>query len=518
MTPAPAISVHGLTKRFGSTVALDDCSFETASGEVHALLGENGAGKSTLVKALAGIARPDAGEVRLFGEPVRLDSPRAAHRHGIQTAFQEISLVKDLTVTQCMLLPYEPAAPGGLIRRRHAEEAVRETLGHLGLGEIDPRAEVRTLALPTRQKIEIARAVSRKPRILLLDEPTASLTGRDVHWLEGLVGRQKEAGVTVVFISHRMQEVRAFCDRLTVLRNGRNVGSFALDEVDDDEVIRLVIGRSLAATFPPKPVAREEAAPTPALAAVSLSVGETLKRVSLSLVPGRILGVAALAGMGQRDLFLSLFGVLPPADGEIEVHGRRVTLRSPADAVRAGIGISLVPEERKTEALFLRLTGRENVSLPVIDRFERLGLIDLAAEARAVRRVLDRVQVDRRALYRPAAVFSGGNQQKIALAKWLFTGSRILLLYDPTRGVDVGTKAELYQLMRAYADAGGAVLFYSTDVPELVNLCEEVMVLYRGRDVARLSGNALSEDAVMRAALGGENPAEAARATGGSSA
>lgn len=502
MTVLPAIAVDGLTKRFGSTVALEACSFEATAGEVHALLGENGAGKSTLVKALAGIVRPDSGAVSLFGEPVRIAGPAAAHRLGIQTAFQEITLVKDLTVCQAMLLPYEPTGPLALIRRGAARRAVRDLLARHGLGDIDPEAEVRSLALPVRQKLEITRAVSRNPRILLLDEPTASLSGQDVVWLERLVETQRNAGVCVVFISHRMQEVRAFCDRITILRNGRNVGTFKSGEVSDDQVIGLVIGRSLAATYPPKPAAPKAAIGEPALAAEALSVGGAVREVSLALWPGRILGVAGLAGMGQRELFLSLFGLVPPSAGRIVVRGVPVTLRSPRDAVQAGIGIGLVPEERKTEGLFLELTGTENVSLPSIERFVRGGLIDLDAEARAVREVLQRVQVDPRALYSAAKVFSGGNQQKIALAKWLLTGSRILLLYDPTRGVDVGTKAEIYALMRAFADDGGAVLFYSTDVPELVNLCEEVRVLYRGREAARLSGAQLSEDAIMRAALG----------------
>lgn len=500
MTVLPAIAVDGLTKRFGSTVALDACSFEAVSGEVHALLGENGAGKSTMVKALAGLVRPDSGTVSLFGEPVRIAGPAAAHRLGIQTAFQEITLVKDLTVCQAMLLPYEPAGPLALIRRGTARRAVRDLLAHHGLGDVDPAAEVCSLALPVRQKLEITRAASRNPRILLLDEPTASLSGQDVVWLERLVEAQRGAGVCVVFISHRMQEVRAFCNRITILRNGRNVGTFKSGEVSDDQIISLVIGRSLAATYPPKPAKPTATSGAPALAAEALSVDGAVREVSLALWPGHILGVAGLAGMGQRELFLSLFGLIPPRAGRILVRGTPVTFRSPRDAVQAGI--SLVPEERKTEGLFLQLTGSENVTLPSIERFVRGGLIDLDAEARAVREVLTRVQVDPRALYSPAKVFSGGNQQKIALAKWLLTGSRILLLYDPTRGVDVGTKAEIYALIRAFADDGGTVLFYSTDVPELVNLCEEVRVLYRGREVARLSGAELSEGAIMRAALG----------------
>jgi len=232
-----------------------------------------------------------------------------------------------------------------------------------------------------------------------------------------------------------------------------------------------------------------------------------LRDFSCTLRAGEILGVAGLAGMGQRDLFFSLFGLLPPLSGRLVLAGKTVVLRHPADAVRARIGISLVPEERKTEALFLELSGRENVSLPSLDRFTRFGLVDLGAESAAVAEALDRVQVERRALDSPVRVFSGGNQQKIALAKWLLAGSQILLMYDPTRGVDVGTKAEIYRLIRAFAKAGGAVLFYSTEVPELVNLCDRALVVYRGRKVAELAGAALGEDAIMRAALGVEGEA-----------
>ena len=501
-----AFEVVGLRKHFGATIALDDVSLAVGSGDVHALLGENGAGKSTLVKILSGLIRADAGDVHLFGEPARLGAPRTAHRAGIQTAYQEISLIKDLTVTQNMLLPYEPAYPGGQVRRRRSEELVREILQNLGLDDIDPRVEVATLDLSTQQRIEIARAISRKPRILLLDEPTSALSGKDVEWLHGQVEALRERGVTTVFISHRMQEVRRFCDNLTVLRNGANVGSFAVGDISEEEVIALVIGRSLAATFPEKPP-RGAGEAEPVLSAEGLAAGGRLQDVSFELRSGDVLGIAGLEGMGQRELFLTLFGMIRPTAGTVSVYGKPVTLKSPRDALRANIGISLVPEERKTEALALEMTGRENVSLPVIERFRRFGVIDTSAESAAVARVLDLVQVDRRALHTACKVFSGGNQQKLAIAKWLLTENRILLMYDPTRGVDVGTKAEIYLMIRAYADAGGAVLFYSTDVPELVNLCDEDKVVYGGREVATLSGEALSEAAVMRAALGeGEAP------------
>ncbi|MEE8173362.1 MAG: sugar ABC transporter ATP-binding protein [Alphaproteobacteria bacterium] len=500
--PSPAVRISGLAKSFGPTVALQDLSLDISAGEVHALLGENGAGKSTLVKILSGLNWPDRGEIRLFDEVATIREPKESHRWGVQTVFQEISLVRTLTVTQNMLLPYEPSGALGIIRRRQSEEVTRNVLQQYGLGDVDPRREVGDLDLAVRQKIEIVRALHRDPRILLLDEPTSALSSADVQWLGDLIVELRESGTTTLFISHRMQEVRQFCSSLTVLRNGTNVGSFQVGEISDEQVIELVIGRSLAATFPKKQKAPAAGAPAPVLSAHGLEVEDVLKGVSLDLLPGRVHGVAGLNGMGQRELFFALFGMLPTSAGRIELGGKPILLRSPHDAVQANIGISFVPEERQTEALFLNMTGQENVSLPVLGNFVKGGLIRGAKESEAVRRVLDMVQVDVRALYTRCKYFSGGNQQKIVLAKWLLAESRALLLYDPTRGVDVGTKAEIYQLIRAYAEAGGTVLFYSTDVPELVNLCDDVLVIYRGREAARLQDADLTEARIMRAALG----------------
>jgi ribose transport system ATP-binding protein len=505
----PAISIRNARKAFGATVALDDASFDVTAGTVHALLGENGAGKSTMVKMLSGLLHPDSGEIRVFGQGCHLSNSRDAHRLGIQTAFQEMTQVRDLTVTQNMLLPYEPTSWWGSVRRRAAEETVKSHLESLGLGEIDPRTEVRDLDLPLRQKIEIARAILRRPRILLLDEPTSTLSGRDIDWLGDLIARLKANGTTVVFISHRMPEVRRFCDVLTVLRNGKDIGTSRVDAISDDEVIKMIIGRSLAATFPPRKPPRP-ATGAPALAGRHLCTGGRLADASFALAPGEVLGIAGLQGMGQLELFLACFGMTRLQSGSIEVDGKPILLASPRDAVRANIGISLVPEDRKTEALFLKLDGLRNMSLPVIDRFTRFGFIDKAAEREAVGRVLDRVQVQPRALYTRISAFSGGNQQKMAIGKWLLAESRTLLMYDPTRGVDVGTKHELYMLIRDFADAGGAVLFYSTEIAELVNLCDRVLVMYGGRVVRELSNSAISEERIMRAALG-ETHDEAAK-------
>jgi ribose transport system ATP-binding protein len=504
---ADALEVVNVTKAYGATVALAGMSFTVAEGEVHALLGENGAGKSTTVKMLSGFIQPDEGSLELFGQKVRLARPQDAQRLGVQTAYQEMTLVRDLTVTDNMLMPNAPTGLLGQLRRREGERLVAAHLDSLGLADIDPRAEIRELELPVRQKIEIARAVFRKPRILLLDEPTSSLSGRDIDWLGELIRTVTSDGVTVVFISHRMPEVRRFCDRLTVLRNGKEVGTAPVDQVSDDEVVRMIIGRSLAATFPPRPKPRPKPATPPVLETRRVATAGRLEDASFSLWPGEILGIAALQGMGQQQLFLACFGMAPLTGGQILVDGREVTLTSPKDAIAANIGISLVPEDRKTEGLFLKLDGRRNVSLPVIDRFTRHGLIDEAAEAEAVTKVFRQVEVAQRALYTPAGAFSGGNQQKIAIGKWLLAGSRTLLMFDPTRGVDVGTKHQLYLMMRAFADAGGAVLFHSTELAEIVNLCDRVQVMYGGRTVAELSGDAIEEEAIMRYALGEQRPA-----------
>src|SRR5215475_1775467 len=359
---APAISAAGIRKAFGPTVALDGASFEVAAGEVHALLGENGAGKSTMVKLLSGFMRPDAGTLSAFGSELHFHSPRDAHRAGIETAFQELTQVPNLTVAQNIQLPYQPVNRFGLLRGRQGTEQVAALLRDLGISGIEPYHEVGRLDLPLRQKIEIARAIFRKPRILLLDEPTSALSGRDIDWLGGLIDRLKRQGVTILFISHRLPEVRAFCDNLTVLRNGRDVGSF------------------ITATFPEKPVYAP--ASQPRIALRNLSAGR-IQDASLDLHAGEILGVVGMQGMGQLDLFRAMFGDIAPKAGQILVNGRPVELTSPRAAIDARLGISLVPEERKTEALALRLDGRKNVSLPVVGRFLRHGLIDTDREMQA---------------------------------------------------------------------------------------------------------------------------------------
>jgi ribose transport system ATP-binding protein len=496
----PAIELKDVVKTYGATRALDGASFSVRGGSVHALLGENGAGKSTMIKLLSGTIQPNEGTISVFGESIVMREPRDAHRHGLQTAFQELTLVPDLSVLQNMLLPYQPTSIGWQLRHRNPRRQVMDYFERIGLGSIDVRKDARGYGLALRQKIEIARAIFRDPRILFLDEATSALTGSDIDWLAGLVDELKARGVTVVFITHRMAEVRRFCDAVTVLRNGRDVGTFKVDAIEDKQLIELIVGRSLAAAYPPK---RTPQAPAKLLLTASrLATGSRLVDCSFELGVGEILGISALQGMGQRDLFMALFGARALTHGNLTLEGRPIKLGSPAHAISLGFG--LVPEERKTEGLFLKLSGRENVLMPALNRFSRGGVIDAGSATLSAGSVMARAQVNRRALFTRAGAFSGGNQQKLVLAKWLVTQTRVLLLFDPTRGVDVGTKREIYLLIRAYVEAGGAVLFHSTEIPELVNLCDRVLVMYGGRIAQEFGadGGPIDERSIMAAALG----------------
>lgn len=503
MSIAPAIEICNFTKAYGPTVANKNVSFSVKSGSVHALLGENGAGKSTTMKLLSGLVQPDAGGIKIDGISVKLKNPRDAHRNGIQTAFQELTLIPDLTVLDNMMVPAGPINIISILQRTKAAQAVSSHFSQLGL-EVDLTSLASELDLATKQKIEISRALYKKPKILLLDEPTSSLSGDDVEWLGHIISDCKAQGITVIFITHRMQEVRSFCDTMTILRNGEHVKTTSIDNVSDDEVLELIIGRSVDSTFPPRMTSDELSDKTPVLQMKKLSAGDTLRTVDLELHAGEILGVAGLQGMGAQALFLSLFGAIPILDGEMRLDGKRIFLASPADAVHPSVGIGLVPEERKTQGLFLKQDGIKNISLPVIDEYCSRGLIDLAAECAQADQVFAAMEVDARANYTSAGSFSGGNQQKISIAKWLFSRSRILLLFDPTRGIDVGTKHQIYQLMRSYTEMGGAILFHSTEIPELVHLSDRVAVLYEGQICRWLNGDEINETAMMEAALGGK--------------
>lgn len=501
MSQAMAINVNAIVKSYGMTLALNEASLAVPTGQVHALLGENGAGKSTTVKILSGLEKPDKGDIHVFGDNVQLRSPRDAHRHGIQTAFQELTLIPDITVLQNLLMPYAPTNSLGLLRSREARQRVVAELSRLDLDDINPRAEVRDLDLPTRQKLEIAKSVIRKPRILLLDEPTSALSGRNVDWLESIMQTLRDDGVTIIFITHRMQEVRSFCQALTVYRDGQRVGTGAVTDYTDNDIVELMLGHTMTQSFPSKSKFPENDSKV-LLSVRDLSIGEKLTDLDLDIHQGEVVGVAALQGMGQTELYRSLFGLESVSKGTLAIEGRKVDFASPRDAIRSGIGISYIPEDRKTEGLLLPMNGLQNITLPLLDRFSRFGWLNKSKEAWAVRSALDQVNVDSRALYTSCNAFSGGNQQKIVLAKWLLTQSQLMLMLDPTRGIDVGTKYEFFELIHNFAQGGGGVLFHSTDTTEIVNVAHRVIVLYNGRVVRELVGDEITEHAVLESEVG----------------
>lgn len=498
-----AISLDRVTKSYGSTVALSDATFHVASGGTHALLGENGAGKSTLVKILSGIVQPDLGTIRLFGEEVRLSGRSASAAAGIETAFQEVPLVPDLTVADNLLMPNQPRKFGLFLDGRAARAQVEQIRNELRIHDIDPRSLVRELDLSQRQKVEIARAIARKPRILILDEPTAALSRSGVEWLGDRIADLKRQGTTILLVTHRMPEVHEFCSDMSILRNGRHVGSFGVGAIPDDEVFRHIMGRSVNVSFPSRPAKASHPDTAPLIEAGGLAAGRQLQGVDLALNPGEIVGVAALQGMGQLELFNCLFGAGRIEKGDILVSGKAARFGSPADAIRAGI--ALVPEDRKIQGLALQRTGTENATLPIVGDYSHLGIMDRRQEAFEVDAAFASVNLHPRALYQTPAEFSGGNQQKIVLAKWLLTQCRALLVFDPTRGVDVGTKHEIYALLRRFADEGGGVLFHSTELPELIGTCDRILVLYRGRFVAEMPYGTANEETIGALMLGAAN-------------
>jgi len=495
-----ALHVSKVSKRYGATVALRQASLAVAKGEVHALIGENGAGKSTLVKVLSGIVQPDEGSISVAGRPTRLRSPGDALGAGLATAYQELTLVRDLTVAQNLFLGRGPRNRLGLVSNDRLADASRLLLADWELEGVDPDEPLAGLSLAVRQQLELIRVLSRGASVLLLDEPTAALGAVQVDWLFRQVRKVRAGGATVVFISHRMGEVREICDRVTVLRSGQEVATFETSAATEDQVVQMMIGHSVE-QLTAEAIGTEEAG-EPVLVVNDLSSEPGLHSATLTLHAREIVGVAALQGHGQFELFMTLFGARRASGGTIEVNGRTIRLRSPYDAIHKGLGINLVPEDRKAEGVMLGMSGLANVTLPDLGRFSHFGFLRKREERAAATKIFRSVNVKLSALDEDVSSLSGGNQQKLAIGKWMLTDSRILLMYDPTRGVDLGTKNEIFVMMRRLVRDGRSVLFYSTDIEELLGVSHRILVMYRGRIVTEMRSSQFSRGAVLSAMLG----------------
>jgi ribose transport system ATP-binding protein len=495
----PLFRMEGVSKRYGGVRALDSANLTVVPGRIHGILGENGAGKSTLIKIMAGVVAPDTGRMTLNGSEVFFASPAAANQAGIVCIFQELSLIPELSVADNICIS-DPPTRYGMIDRRAQRRMAEEALARAGADDIHPLALVKDLPLSRRQMVEIAKALGRQPRILILDEATSALTASDVTRVFTVLKRLRAEGLALLYISHRMHEIAELADECTVFRNGKNVATYKAGTKTDNEVVEMMIGREYSHIFPPK-LATVGGGRPPVLEVRKLSWMDRLRDISLALRPGEVIGLGGLDGQGQRELLLALFGVLRGCSGEILIDGKAVSIASPSFAKSDKIGMALIPEDRKTEGLMLPMTVRENLSFAALDRVSHGLIIDGAAEAKLIDEVIKVLGIRTAGTGIPVGALSGGNQQKVVIAKWLMNQPRIILLNDPTRGIDVGTKQEIYQLLRKLAEAGAAILFYSTDYDELIGCCDRVLVLYDGAVKRELVGAEITERALIANAL-----------------
>lgn len=519
------LELRDIRKAYGPTVALAGASLSCDARTVHGVIGENGAGKSTMMKVLAGLVRPDAGEIVIDGEVRSHLGVRESFRHGVAVAHQELSLVRSLTVAENLLGgAYDRSGvlwKGLRVRPRAVHRYAAEVLESYEVDWLDTGRLVEDLDLASMQSLEIVKALARKPGILVLDEPTSALNAVHVTWLMGQIAAFVAAGGTIVYISHRLSEIRSLCASVTVMRDGRDVAVVDPRNIDNDEMFSLIAGERRqdfaelvtssekdSASSTPLTVSTKPRAAVPRLEVRDLVTERTTRPLSFRLAEGEILGIAALQGQGQTELLEALYGVSRPKSGSVLVDGKPVTIRSPRDAIKPGVGMALVPEDRKTAGVLLDLGVTANLTLPVLSTVSMKGFITQRRERKRVQQVASSINLSPAALEKRVGELSGGNQQKVALGRWLLAGSRILLLHDPTRGVDIGTKEEMFALIRKYADDGGSVIFHSTDLDEMLLVPDRVIVLYDGRIIDEKPRGQLDGEYLVASMLGTTERAE----------
>jgi ribose transport system ATP-binding protein len=492
----PLLTATGLTKRFGGVVALKSADLSLFPGEVHALLGANGAGKSTLVKILAGVERPDEGELRIGERQVTFATPRAALAAGIATVHQELSLFPNLGVAENILIGREPRRGGLWLDPRAARRAAAALLESLGAADIDIEAPVGELPLAQAQLVEIAKALSAEPSVLILDEPTSALSIAEVERLVSVVERLKAQGKAIVFISHRLGEIERIADRVSILRSGEKVGEFTPGSFSRARALALMLGESWQDGKPPERAGRARDAGPAVLDVERLSLARHFDSVSFTLQPGEVLGLAGLEGQGQKDVLFALFGLFRRGlEGRIAVAGKTIRPRQPRQAIAAGL--AFIPDDRKSLGGFLGLSVSANIVIGALDLVRSGPLLSPAAESALVDALVRRLDIRCASPAVPLGSLSGGNQQKVVVAKWLARRAPVYVFCDPTRGVDAGARAGLFAVIRELAAAGSGVLFYSTDISEFPALCDRVLVFREGRIAGELAGAAVTEPAIL---------------------
>jgi ABC-type sugar transport system ATPase subunit len=517
--PTPLLQVEGVSKSFPGVLALQDVSLEVFPGEVLGLVGENGAGKSTLMKILSGVYAPDSGQILLDSQPVTIHDPRHAQRLGITIIYQEFNLMPNLSVEENVFVGREPNS-NGIVRWRDLRRKTQELLDQLEV-HLNPSAIVRDLSVAEQQMVEIAKALSMNARLVIMDEPTSALTDTEVSALMSIIRGLKRRGLAVIYISHRLEEIFDVCDRVTVLRDGQLAGDLEIGEATPDRLVRLMVGRPLGDLFRPEEAERRlqvlaEQQPEPILQVRGL--GRTgsardasaivLDDVSFDLRPGEIVGLAGLVGSGRTEIARAVFGADPFDRGEIRVNGQPVAIKSPREAIRLGIG--LVPEDRKLQALVLKLAIRENIGLSILDRLSRFGIVRMGAERAVAKGLVQSLRVRTPSIEQKVLNLSGGNQQKVVIAKWLALRPKILIMDEPTRGIDIGAKAEVHALMHELAADGVAILMISSELPEILNMSDRILVMRQGRIAGEVARHDATQEKIMALATGVSSEAETA--------
>ncbi|MGN9836910.1 sugar ABC transporter ATP-binding protein [Nonomuraea sp. H19] len=494
MADTPVLSLSGVSKAFGAVRAVRDVSLELYAGEAHALAGENGAGKSTLVKILSGVHRPDSGQLLLDGAPVEFAGPADAQRAGVAVIYQEPTLFPDLSVTENIFMGRQPRARLGIDRRAMRASAA-DLFARLGV-QLDPDQPARGLSIADQQLVEIAKALSRQARVLIMDEPTAALSGTEVARLFGVAKALREQGCALMFISHRLEEMFELCQRVTTLRDGGFVSSDLIADITPDDLVRRMVGRELDALFPKQ----ETTAGDVALSVRRLTREGVFTDVSFEVRRGEIVALAGLVGAGRSEVARAVFGIDRWDAGNVEVDGKRLRPASPTAAMAAGL--ALVPEDRRQQGLVMDLSIERNIGLAGLAALHRGPLISRLAERQRAKDWAVRLQLKFARLTDPVNVLSGGNQQKVVLAKWLARKPSVLIVDEPTRGIDVGTKAEVHRLLSELAGSGVAVLMISSELPEVLGMADRVLVMHEGRLVAEIDRAEATEESVMAAATG----------------
>ena len=498
VTMTPVLEMKGVSKRFHGVSALDNVALTIYPGEVHALMGENGAGKSTLMKILAGAYTADEGEIKINGQPVKINDPAAARQAGINLIYQELNVAPNLTVTENMYMGRE-LRKGQFLDRRAMQSAAQKVLDSLG-ATFDANTTVGSLAIAEQQQVEIARALKDNSRILVMDEPTAALSDRETERLFEVIRKLRDDGIAIIYISHRMEEIYALADRISVLRDGQYIGSLTKEEISSQRLVKMMVGRSMEDFYEHE---RQSNLGSVVLEVKNISDSKKVKPASFQLHAGEILGLAGLVGAGRTEVSRLIFGADPKTSGEVWLNGKKINIKSPSDAITAGIGY--VPEDRKDQGLFLEMSSRKNIGLNRLQKDAHAGFVDWSAVNTIAEQAVEDFNIRLANLGIRAVDLSGGNQQKLLLARWLAIRPVVLMLDEPTRGVDIGAKSEMYRIISDLAAQGVAILMVSSELSEVIGMSDRVLVMREGELIGELDdsvGKEITQENIMQYATG----------------